>query len=427
MAKVALLIGVSEYKVGLSPLPSAVKDVEAMSRVLKDSSLGGFDEVKQLTNPDVQEMQWEIEHLFSNLTKDDLVALFFSGHGIKDDTGKLFFATRITSKHPNGDLIQSTAAPASFVHEIMNKSRARRQVIILDCCFSGAFDSTLRAKHDGSVDLQGELGAEGRVVLTSSSSTQYSFEQHGSDLSIYTRYLIEGIETGAGDQDKDGNISILELHKYASEKVREKAPSMTPKIITLKDMGFEIVLAKAKITNPTQNNKHTNLSEQKFIQEKQRKGYSMLKQSTVKQEIIFLYPQQSNQLKQIVVNALDTIKSQSRNFNLTTHNQDITSENFLSDGILQNIDNADIIFVDITEPNFNILFVVGYALGKNKKIALFLNLLLSSERKEINEVGSFDSLEFRQYENSRELEGQLIDIENLQPLRGCDLDLIQRL
>jgi uncharacterized caspase-like protein len=245
MAKVALLIGVSEYKVGLSPLPSAVKDVEAMSRVLKDSSLGGFDEVKQLTNPDVQEMQWEIEHLFSNLTKDDLVALFFSGHGIKDDTGKLFFATRITSKHPNGDLIQSTAAPASFVHEIMNKSRARRQVIILDCCFSGAFDSTLRAKHDGSVDLQGELGAEGRVVLTSSSSTQYSFEQHGSDLSIYTRYLIEGIETGAGDQDKDGNISILELHKYASEKVREKAPSMTPKIITLKDMGFEIVLAKA--------------------------------------------------------------------------------------------------------------------------------------------------------------------------------------
>jgi hypothetical protein len=61
----------------------------------------------------------------------------------------------------------------------------------------------------------------------------------------------------------------------------------------------------------------------------------------------------------------------------------------------------------ITEPNFNILFVVGYALGKNKKIALFLNLLLSSERKEINEVGSFDSLEFRQYENSRELEGQL--------------------
>jgi uncharacterized caspase-like protein len=175
MAKVALLIGVSEYNIGLDPLPAAVKDVEAMSRVLKAPSLGGFDDVKQLTNPDVQEMQYEIEHLFSSSTKDDLVVLFFSGHGIKDDAGKLFVATRSTSKDSNGDLIQSTAAPASFVLEIMNKSRSRRQVVILDCCFSGAFDSTLRAKHDGSVDLQRELGAEGRVVLTSSSSILFIF------------------------------------------------------------------------------------------------------------------------------------------------------------------------------------------------------------------------------------------------------------
>ena len=418
MAKVALLIGVSEYNIGLDPLPAAVKDVEAMSRVLKAPSLGGFDKVKPLINPDVQEMQWEIEHLFSNLTKDDLVVLFFSGHGIKDDTGKLFFATRITSKHSNGDLIQSTAAPASFVHEIMNKSRARRQVVILDCCFSGAFDSTLRAKNDGSSDLQTQLGAEGRVVLTSSSSSQYSFEQHGSDLSIYTRYLVEGIETGEGDQNKDGNISILELHKYASEQVREKAPSMTPSIITLKGMGFEIVLAKAKITNPSQNNRHTNLSEQKFTQEKQRKGYPMSKQSTPKQEIFFLYPQQPNQLTQTIIGTIDIIKSQSRNFNLITHSQNVTSGSFLSDGSFQNIDDANIVFIDITEPNFNILFAIGYALGKDKKIALFLNSSLSLDRKEINEVGAFDSLEFRQYENSRELENQLIDIENLQPLRS---------
>ncbi len=34
MAKVALLIGVSEYEPGLNSLPGAVKDVEAMQRVL---------------------------------------------------------------------------------------------------------------------------------------------------------------------------------------------------------------------------------------------------------------------------------------------------------------------------------------------------------------------------------------------------------
>ena len=250
MAKVALLIGVSEYEVGLNPLPAAVKDVVALERILKDSEMGDFDEVKILTNPDPQAMRSEVETLFSGRSKDDFVLLFFSGHGIKDDSNNLYFATRITKKSAKGDLIRSTAVEARFVHEVMNNSRAKRQAIILDCCFSGAFDPNLLSKDDGSVDLQGQLGAEGRVVLTSSSSTQYSFEQQGSDLSLYTRYLIEGIETGAGDRDEDGKISMKELHEYATSKVQETAPSMTPKLITLKDLGFDLVLAKAKVTDP---------------------------------------------------------------------------------------------------------------------------------------------------------------------------------
>ena len=249
MVKVALLIGVSEYEPGLNPLPGAVKDIEALQRVLKDAEMGGFDDVKALSNPNRQTMESEIETLFSGRDKEDLVLLFFSGHGIKDYAGKLYFATRITCKNLKGELIRSTAVPANFVLEIMNNSRARRQAIILDCCFSGAFDPALQAKDDGSVDLQ-SLGAEGRVVLTSSSSTQYSFEQQGSDLSIYTRYLVEGIETGAGDRNEDGFVSVLELHEYAVSKVQENAPNMTPKIIVLKDKGFEIVLSKARVTDP---------------------------------------------------------------------------------------------------------------------------------------------------------------------------------
>jgi tetratricopeptide (TPR) repeat protein len=250
MAKVALLIGVSEYEPGLNPLPAAVKDIEALRRVLQDPEMGGFDQVKTLANPDRQAMESEIEMLFDGRAKDDLVLLFFSGHGIKDDASTLYFASRNTRKNAKGDLIRSTAVETRFVHNIMNNSRAKRQAIILDCCFSGAFDPAFQSKDDGSVDLQTQLGAEGRVVLTSSSSMEYSFEQQGSDLSIYTRYLVEGIETGAGDTNSDGFVSMLELHEYAASKVQETAPKMTPKIIVLKDKGFEIVLAKARVTDP---------------------------------------------------------------------------------------------------------------------------------------------------------------------------------
>lgn len=252
MAKVALLIGVSEYEPGLNPLPGAVKDIAAMQQVLQHPDLGGFAEyVKVLKNPDRQVIEEEIENLFVGRQKDDLVLLFFSGHGIKDDRGRLYLTTRKTRKTLQGELIRSTAVSASFVHESMLRSRSRRQVVILDCCFSGAFAEGLSAKDDGTVDIRTQLGGEGRAVLTSSSSTQYSFELQGSDLSLYTRYLIEGIQTGAADQDEDGIVSIGELHEYAGQKVREIKPEMKPEIYPSRE-GYKIQLTKVPPIDPRQ-------------------------------------------------------------------------------------------------------------------------------------------------------------------------------
>jgi hypothetical protein len=251
MAKVALLIGVSEYEPGLSPLPAAVKDIEAMQRVLQNPEMGGFAEsdIVLLRNPKRQEMEELIETLFANRHKDDLVLLFFSGHGIKDDAGKLYLGTSKTRKTPQGDLVRSSAVSANFVHENMSRSRSRRQVVILDSCFSGAFAEGLSAKDDGTVDIRTQLGGEGRAVLTSSSSTQYSFEQEGEELSLYTRFLIEGIKTGAADQDGDDVVSIDELHEYANRKVREIKPELKPEIYAIRE-GFKIRLCKVPQGDP---------------------------------------------------------------------------------------------------------------------------------------------------------------------------------
>jgi Caspase domain len=244
MSKLALVVGVSDYEPGLTLLPGATRDINAMQRVLQHPDMGGFDDIQMLSNPEPLAMQEAIETLFSGRTKDDLVLLFFSGHGVKDDNGRLHLATRITRKTLQGELIRATAVPASFVQDIMSNSRSKRQVVILDCCFSGAFAEGWLAKDDGSVDVKTQMGGEGRAVLTSSTSTQYSFEQEGSDLSTYTRYLVEGIETGAADLDGDGVVSIDELHEYAKGKVQEAAPAMKPEIYAVKE-GYRIYLAQA--------------------------------------------------------------------------------------------------------------------------------------------------------------------------------------
>ncbi|ODH00350.1 hypothetical protein A4S05_33540 [Nostoc sp. KVJ20] len=253
MAKVALLIGVSEYEPGLNPLPSAVRDVEAVYDVLLHPEMGGFaaSDITLLNNPERQVVEIAIETLFSGRHKDDLLLLYFSGHGIKDDRGRLYLATRNTSKTQQGELIRSTSVSANFIHDRMSESRSRRQVVILDSCFSGAFAEGMSAKDDGMIDIREQLGGEGRAVLTSSTSTQYSFEQEGQDLSIYTRFLIEGIKSGEADRDQDEFISIDELHEYASQKVRELQPAMKPEIYAIRE-GFKIRLAKVAPGDPRQ-------------------------------------------------------------------------------------------------------------------------------------------------------------------------------
>ncbi len=150
--KVALLIGVSEYGEGIPSLSAPLNDVAAMKRVLENPNMGGFDEVETLINPDIPAMQKAVQQIFDNCHKDDLVLLFFSGHGIADDNNRLYLATKGTSK----DFYKATSVPAHFVQDISLGSYAKRQVIVLDCCYSGAFAEGWQTKSVG-LNLKQEL------------------------------------------------------------------------------------------------------------------------------------------------------------------------------------------------------------------------------------------------------------------------------
>jgi len=248
MAKFALLISVSDYGPGFNSLPGTIKDVAAMRRVLQHPDIGGFTEVTTLNNPEPLVMQEAIEALFKEKVRqrDDLALLFFSGHCVNDHNNKLYFATRNTRKNVKGELVKSTAVPASFLQDIMSDSRSRQQVVILDCCFSNAFADVWSAKNYGSVDVKNQLSGEGRVVLTSSTSTQQFFPQKGSEISKYTRHLVEGLATGAADIDQDQYVSVSELHQYASRKAEEATATIEPEIYAGKE-SYNILLAKAPL------------------------------------------------------------------------------------------------------------------------------------------------------------------------------------
>ena len=119
-------------------------------------------------------------------------------------------------------------------------------MLILDCCYSGAFPAGRTAKADEGVHTLERFQGKGRAVLTASDATQYAFE--GDDLrgsgtsSVFTRYLVEAIRSGAADLDEDGDIALDELYSYVYERVVAEMPQQRPK--KQEDVEGRIVIAR---------------------------------------------------------------------------------------------------------------------------------------------------------------------------------------
>lgn len=228
--RLALIVAVSEYQdAGLRQLVAPAQDAEALARVLGDPAIGGFA-VKTLLNQPSHQINREIEAFFANRAKEDLLLLYFSGHGVKDEEGRLYFATTDTDRK----FLRTTAVAATLINDVMHYCRSRRQVLILDCCYSGAFARGMTHRADEAVGA-GEYFREGRgqFVLTASDALQYAFE--GDDVSgegvrsVFTHTLVRGLETGEADLDGDGAISCDELYDYLHGCVTDRMPQQKPR------------------------------------------------------------------------------------------------------------------------------------------------------------------------------------------------------
>jgi len=177
-----------------------------------------------------------LEDVLTERQPSDLVVLHFSCHGLKDDAGELYLAA--TNTVPTR--LASTAVDSVLVNRLMRRSRARRVVLLLDCCYGGAFERGMIARAGGDIDVGDQFatgplgGGRGRVVITASSAMEYAFEgarlaeDSAARPSVFTAALVEGLATGAADRDNDGNVALGELYDYVYDRVREHSPHQTP-------------------------------------------------------------------------------------------------------------------------------------------------------------------------------------------------------
>lgn len=244
--KLALIIGNSQYEdAGLARLAAPDVDVRALAEVLQTPGIGAFDEVIPLLNEGLATVRKAIARFFDARHRDDLLLLYFSGHGVRDEQGHLYLAVRDTERA----VLAGTAIEASYVTTRMDRSASKRLVLVLDCCHSGAFGLGTKSAQGSTVGTASafEGTGRGRVVLTATDSTQYAWEgdQVIGDVenSLFTHYLIEGLRSGAADRDEDGQITIDEIYDYVYEHVLNDTPKQTPGKWAFGQQG-EIVIAQ---------------------------------------------------------------------------------------------------------------------------------------------------------------------------------------
>jgi hypothetical protein len=247
----ALLVGIGQFDdPKLAKLNSPQSDVEAFAGVLRDPARGGFDSVSVSIDQDVLTIRDQLSALMDGRSTDDMVLLYYSGHGIVAKGQRLYLATGQSSF----DRPQARSIATNEVRDLMEQSRAGRLVVILDCCHSGVFaEGAKGAEAPAMTDTTfGDgTGAEGQYVLTATDALQYAYDGAGAlretatsgpVLSRFTRWLVDGIGNGEASPF-DEQITLDALYQYLCRRARNEQTGMTPQRFVKRGSG-EMVIAK---------------------------------------------------------------------------------------------------------------------------------------------------------------------------------------
>jgi uncharacterized caspase-like protein len=186
----ALLIGASHFAVAgpdLPDIPAVRANLTALRQVLTSPDTGVLrpDFCRVLADPaSVDEVGTALSELAATAT--DLLLVYYTGHGLVDDRGRLHLALAHTHPHR----ARWTAFPFELLREEIANSAATR-VLVLDCCFSGR---AIEAMADEQGVLSGQLEVAGTYTLTSTTANAPSHAPVGERYTAFTGALLRALD-----------------------------------------------------------------------------------------------------------------------------------------------------------------------------------------------------------------------------------------
>jgi tetratricopeptide (TPR) repeat protein len=238
----SLIVGISKYD-KLGELDFCKGDANKIEKCLKslhyevlsDYVLNGRVEYLQLRD--------KLYSFFSNAKPEELLFLYFSGHGILSPDGKVYLSTsEIDPVVP-----YNRGFSLDEVIGLMKAKPSTKIIVVLDCCYGGEVER--QARNIATVKVTKVLRGiketekmEVKYILASSRAFEESYATREKG-SIFTQYVLKGLEGSA--IDTEGNVTAQTLGIYIYNKIESMTPkpNQTPVIIPLLSIGGDIILS----------------------------------------------------------------------------------------------------------------------------------------------------------------------------------------
>jgi formylglycine-generating enzyme required for sulfatase activity len=217
--KWALLVGVNDYA-HLRDLRYASRDMLALGTALasagfpRDQMVVFHDDAKDaIFKPLKANIERHLSQLTRSIKKGDVLLFGFSGHGLSLGGKTYLCPFEARADNPAVTMI----AVEDIVSKLQN-SPATSRLIIADACRNNRRSSQQRQSIPpagfSSLGKMFESTADGIAMLWSCGPEQTSYEEDRFQHGVFTHYVLSGL-AGYADGNRDGNVSLSELHQFA--------------------------------------------------------------------------------------------------------------------------------------------------------------------------------------------------------------------
>lgn len=196
----AVIIGIERYRQQLPKADYAASDAGVMAKYAA-TALGYPEEnIALLTNDSATKGDFEKyfdRWLPNRVEKDDEVFVYFSGHGSPNPKNGDAYLVPF-----DGDptYLDETGFPLKRLYAALAKLPAKKIIVTLDSCFSGAGGRSILSKGARPLVLKrAETAPAGITVLSASASEQISNTYDEQGHGLFTYFLLKGLKERGAD------------------------------------------------------------------------------------------------------------------------------------------------------------------------------------------------------------------------------------